>query len=284
MTRNLGSNTGTIKKFELKFDKRPSPTRPRGTRSPTRCRPGSTSSSRTETSPTAHNWTPAGPIGASSVGTVGRVSAVTVDPSDPSGNTVYAAGASGGVWRTTNFLTRNVLGPNWVPLTDFGPNGSMNVGSIAIYPDLNGDPLKTTILVGTGSDSLNQATYDGRAGSTTSTESASCCRRTPARPGGCWMAQEQHDDREWEHLAADRRRRQGPPVRRGRGQQGGVRADPELDQPVPDRVRGRRPRVGGGRSRGAVPVAGRRADVAADRPPGCRGRDGLRPRGRRRPR
>ncbi len=27
---------------------------------------------------------------------------LAVDPSDPSGNTVYVAGASGGVWKTTN--------------------------------------------------------------------------------------------------------------------------------------------------------------------------------------
>ena len=28
---------------------------------------------------------------------------LAVDPSDPSGNTVYVSGASGGVWKTTNF-------------------------------------------------------------------------------------------------------------------------------------------------------------------------------------
>ena len=38
-------------------------------------------------------------------GYAGQVSAIAVDPSDPSGNTVYVAGASGGVWKTTNFLT-----------------------------------------------------------------------------------------------------------------------------------------------------------------------------------
>jgi len=30
---------------------------------------------------------------------------LAVDPSDPSGNTVYIAGASGGVWKTTNAKT-----------------------------------------------------------------------------------------------------------------------------------------------------------------------------------
>ena len=31
-----------------------------------------------------------------------------LDPSDPSGNTVFVGGASGGVWKTTNFLTTDV--------------------------------------------------------------------------------------------------------------------------------------------------------------------------------
>jgi large repetitive protein len=120
------------------------------------------------------NWTPAGPAGegttnapdpntatnqtsgTGSADTVGRVESIAIDPSDPSGNTVYAAGASGGVWRTTNFMTRDIDGPTWVPLTDFGPNNAINVGSIALYPDANGDPLKTTILVGTGSQDADR--------------------------------------------------------------------------------------------------------------------------------
>src|SRR5207247_7511506 len=52
-------------------------------------------------SPTARgNWTPLGAAGEGTQSTAGRVQAIAVDPSDPSGNTVYAAGASGGVWRT----------------------------------------------------------------------------------------------------------------------------------------------------------------------------------------
>ena len=130
------------------------------------------------------NWNPAGPDGNTTydaanvlngnpvitkqLTTVGRVSNVQVDPTDPSGNIVYASGASGGVWRTTNFLTRNPQGPNWVPLTDFGTNqvlrdangnivrsgGSINVGSIALFNE-TGDPANTKVLVGTGSDALN---------------------------------------------------------------------------------------------------------------------------------
>jgi subtilisin-like proprotein convertase family protein len=129
------------------------------------------------------NWTPIGPApqqdfsssapkfsGTNS--TAGRVSSIAVDPSDPSGNTVYAAGASGGVWRTNNFMTRDPDGPNWVPLTDFGPNSSINVGFLAVYnsptdPNTGGDPNKSVVLVGTGSSSLDvidasdQRTFDG---------------------------------------------------------------------------------------------------------------------------
>ena len=46
-----------------------------------------------------------GPEGGGSGGSAGRVGGIAVDPSDPSGNTVYVGGASGGVWKTTDFLT-----------------------------------------------------------------------------------------------------------------------------------------------------------------------------------
>ncbi len=105
--------------------------------------------------------------------TNGRVSVIAVDPSDASGNTVYAGGASGGLWRTTNFLTRGDLsqptgGPTWVPLTDFGPNqevtdafgnvissgSAINIGSLTVINE-TGDPLQTKVIVGTGSAALN---------------------------------------------------------------------------------------------------------------------------------
>ncbi len=109
------------------------------------------------------DWVPVGPDGNTQGATTnGRVSSVAVDPSDASGNTVYAAGASGGLWRTTNFLTRDVKGPTWVPLTDFGPNqevngktgSAINVGSITVINE-TGDPLQSKIIVGTGSAALN---------------------------------------------------------------------------------------------------------------------------------
>ncbi len=101
--------------------------------------------------------------------TNGRVSQLQSDPADPSGNTVYAAGASGGLWRTANFLTRDSVGPTWVPLTDFGPNevvrdpitgaitrygAAINIGTFSLFNE-TGDPQNTKIMIGTGSSALN---------------------------------------------------------------------------------------------------------------------------------
>ena len=82
-------------------------------------------------------------------GTSGRVGGIAVDPSDPSGNTVYVGGASGGIWKTTNFLTTNPAGPTYIPLTDFGPTYGINIGSIAVFPR-NNDPNQSIIIAATG--------------------------------------------------------------------------------------------------------------------------------------
>ena len=79
----------------------------------------------------------------------GPIGAVAVDPSDPSGNTVYVGGGSGGVWKTTDFLTTLPQGPTYVPLTDFAPNLAMNVGAIAVF-GRNNDPLQSEVFAGTG--------------------------------------------------------------------------------------------------------------------------------------
>jgi subtilisin-like proprotein convertase family protein len=99
---------------------------------------------------TQTQYTPVGPATINGPGgNDGRLSAVTVDPSDPSGNTVYVAGASGGVWKTTNFLTLDAVGPVWIPLTDYGPTTSLNIGSIAVFPR-NNDPSQTIVFALTG--------------------------------------------------------------------------------------------------------------------------------------
>ncbi len=79
----------------------------------------------------------------------GRVTGLAIDPSDPSGNTVYAAGASGGIWKTTDFLTTNPAGPTWIPLTDFGPTSGVNIGGIAVFP-VNDNPNQSIIIAATG--------------------------------------------------------------------------------------------------------------------------------------
>ena len=100
-------------------------------------------------------WTPVGPAstdpraGTYNGEVAGRVSAIAVDPSDSSGNTVFVAAASGGVWKTTNFLTTDPNGPTYVPLTDFTGPYAMNIGSIAVFPR-NGDPNQTIVIAGTG--------------------------------------------------------------------------------------------------------------------------------------
>ena len=62
-----------------------------------------------------------------------------------SGNTVYVAGASGGIWKTTDFLTTDPGGPTYIPLTNFGPSSGINISSIAIFPR-NADPNQSIII------------------------------------------------------------------------------------------------------------------------------------------
>jgi subtilisin-like proprotein convertase family protein len=98
------------------------------------------------------SWTAVGPTDISSTKgfhNIGRVTSVAIDPADPSGNTAYVAAASGGIWKTSNFLTADPAGPTYVALTDFGPTFSLNIGSIAIFPT-NLDPAQSFIIAGTG--------------------------------------------------------------------------------------------------------------------------------------
>jgi subtilisin-like proprotein convertase family protein len=87
----------------------------------------------TNNSLAATEWTPIGPASINGNGNSGRITGLAVDPSDPSGNTVYVGGASGGIWKTTNFLTNDPNGPTYIPLTDFGPTTDINIGGIAVY-------------------------------------------------------------------------------------------------------------------------------------------------------
>lgn len=94
-------------------------------------------------------WTSVGPASILSGSGSGRIGGIAVDPSDPSGNTVYVAGATGGVWKTTNFLTNDPNGPIYIPLTDFGQTLGVNIGGISVF-GRNNDPNQSIVIVSTG--------------------------------------------------------------------------------------------------------------------------------------
>src|SRR5262249_17050939 len=102
------------------------------------------------TNPLSHSvWTAVGPSSIGNGSASGRIAGIAVDPSDPSGNTVFVAGASGGIWKTTNFMTTAATGPTYVPLTDFGPTFGINIGGIAVF-GRNNDPNQSIVFVATG--------------------------------------------------------------------------------------------------------------------------------------
>ncbi len=76
----------------------------------------------------------------------GRVTALAVDPENP--KIVYAGGAEGGVWKTTDG------GATWVPLTDGQP--SLAVGSITLDPNNS-----SIVYVGTGEENFSGDSYYG---------------------------------------------------------------------------------------------------------------------------
>ena len=104
------------------------------------------------------SWTPIGPQPTTSAFfnfTSGRVNALAVDPCDASGNTIYAGGAQGGVWKTTNG------GTNWTELTD--AQLSISTGSIALDPvssDCTGGHTGS-IYYGTGEENFAYDSFYG---------------------------------------------------------------------------------------------------------------------------
>jgi hypothetical protein len=72
----------------------------------------------------------------------GRVTAVAIDPSDATGNTVYVAGAAGGVWKATNAAGSPASGVAWSALTD--QQASLVNGAVSVKTD------GSVVLVGTG--------------------------------------------------------------------------------------------------------------------------------------
>ncbi len=72
----------------------------------------------------------------------GRATAIAIDPSDTTGSTVYAAGAYGGVWKSSNATAVPVTNVVWTPVTD--QQASLANGAVSVKSD------GSIVLVGTG--------------------------------------------------------------------------------------------------------------------------------------
>jgi hypothetical protein len=111
----------------------------------------------------SYAWTARGPIydvvgpsngntRANNEYTSGRMRAIMVDASDATGNTVFAAGVAGGLWKTTNFLTQPA---NWTIVGD-------NFASIALT-SICQDPTNPDIMYfSTGEAPSNSDAVYGR--------------------------------------------------------------------------------------------------------------------------
>jgi hypothetical protein len=92
----------------------------------------------------------------------GRATAVAIDPNDASGNTIFAGGAYGGVWKSTNAgtLSTSSSSVTWLPLTD--NQATLAIGSIAVQPQLsNPTPASSVVLAGTGETDSSADSYYG---------------------------------------------------------------------------------------------------------------------------
>jgi hypothetical protein len=92
----------------------------------------------------------------------GRTTAVAIDPNDPTGNTVFAGGAYGGIWKSTNAgdLSTNPAAIRWTPLTD--DQLTLAIGAIAVQPQsVYPDASKSIVLVGTGETNSSVDSYYG---------------------------------------------------------------------------------------------------------------------------
>jgi photosystem II stability/assembly factor-like uncharacterized protein len=115
------------------------------------------------------NWTPLGAAvvangqiaetaGTGSTGRTapisGRVTAIAIDPNDPD-NTIYAATAQGGVWKTTDG------GNIWSPKSDF--QFSLAIGAVTVDPSIT-DPMtgrSNRVYAGTGEANFSLDSYYG---------------------------------------------------------------------------------------------------------------------------
>jgi len=84
----------------------------------------------------------------------GRATSVVIDPADVTGNTVYAGGAYGGVWKSVNAAGALPSSVVWTPI--FDDQATLSVGSIAIQPGGTG-----VVLVGSGETNSSTDSYYG---------------------------------------------------------------------------------------------------------------------------
>jgi len=151
---SAGGTTATLNSWSLLFEK-PLPTSGLGEPVADRANEGFRIFQADPANPLSRNtWTSVGP--ASIEYSSGRIGAMAADPSDPTGNTLFLGGASGGVWKTTNFLTTDPNGPTYIPLTDFGPTSGLNIGGIAVFPR-NNDPNQSIVIASTGEGDTGSA-------------------------------------------------------------------------------------------------------------------------------
>ena len=118
--------------------------------------------------PSSNAWMPLGPAPLASDATgdgfqnynqvSGRATAVAIDPADATGNTVYAGGAQGGVWKSSNAAANVASTVTWAPVSD--DQATLSIGAIAIQPG-NSVPANSVILVGTGEADNSADSYFG---------------------------------------------------------------------------------------------------------------------------
>ncbi len=95
------------------------------------------------------------PSGSQSYGLVtGRMTSVVVDQNDVTGNTVYVAGAFGGVWRSTNAASADPAAVTFTPIIE--DQATLAIGAIALKPNDS-----RVILIGTGEAHSSADSYYG---------------------------------------------------------------------------------------------------------------------------
>ncbi len=113
------------------------------------------------TVPAGSAWVSLGPAPITGLGRFGdasgRITSIAVDQNDSTGNTVYVAGAYGGVWKSTNAANADPTLVTWTPIYDADPAAvTLAAGAVSIQPTNS-----SVILVGTGEPNNALDSYYG---------------------------------------------------------------------------------------------------------------------------